>query len=278
MSRQPQLTSLDLWGKYERLCTQLLRDALPALANRSASEDEPALNRALFVAIEDITHKLQQSDEQVPVLIYEGRNPPDPGDSEQTERERKIPDFCWAYYDQYAGRGDFRMSFVVECKRLTQPPGAYTRKYVKSGIARFINVEHSYGHGMASGAMVGYLQEIALDDSLTRVIAVAAEDAIPPLTLGRRDGEASAEFDHDLDRSFPKSPFRLIHIWARIGTWTSHQRRAGALKADEVEEIVAGIMIAIDAEDDQLSPGATPGTRGRRHWPKKEDTCCRDER
>ena len=89
---------------------------------------------------------------------------------------------------------------------------------MKSGIARFINVEHSYGHGLAS-AMVGYLQEIALDDALARVSAVAAGDGVPPLTARRRDGEASAEFDHNLDRSFPRSPFRLIHIWGRIGTW-----------------------------------------------------------
>ncbi len=157
----------------------------------------------------------------MPALVYEGRNPPDPADSEQTERERKIPDFYWAYYDQYADRGDFRKSFDVECKRLTQPPSVYTRRYVKLGIARFINVEHSYGHGMASGAMVGYLQEIALDSALARVNAVAVGDAIPPLILRGRDSEASAELDQNLDRSFPRSPFRLIHIWARIGDWPS---------------------------------------------------------
>ena len=221
MSRQPQLTSLDLWGKHERLCTQLLRDALATLAHHSSSLAEPVLNRALFLAIEDVTYELQGNGEQLPVLVYEARNPPDPADSEQTERERKIPDFYWAYYDQYADRSEFRKSFVVECKRLTQSPDHYTREYVKSGIARFINVEHSYGQGMASGAMVGYLQEIGLDDALARVNAVSDGEGIPQLTPRRRDAEASAEFDHNLDRSFPLSPFRLIHIWGRIGTWPS---------------------------------------------------------
>ena len=219
MSDQPQLTSLDLWGKHERLCTQLLRDALAALADHSSSVDELVLNRALFLAIEDVTYDLQVRGEQLPALVHEGRNTPDLAESEQIERERKIPDFYWAYYDQYADRDDYRKSFVVECKRLTEPPHVYAREYVKSGIARFINVEHSYGRGMASGAMVGYLQEIALDDALTRVNAVAAGDAISPLTSRGRDGEAIAELDHNLDRSFPRSPFRLIHIWARIGTW-----------------------------------------------------------
>ena len=166
--------------------------------------DELVLNRALFLAIEDVTYDLEVRGEQLPALVYEGRNTPDLAESEQTERERKIPDFYWAYYDQYADRGDFRKSFVVECKRLTQPPDVYAREYVKSGIARFINVEHSYGHGMASGAMVGYLQEIALDDALARINVIAAGDAIPPLILRGRDGEASAELESQPEQVIPK--------------------------------------------------------------------------
>ena len=112
---------------------------------------------------------------------------------------------------------DAAKQFVVECKRLTKPWAVYTREYVKSGIARFISAGHGYGKGMPSGAMVGYLQEIALNDALNRVNAVAVSDSIPPLFLQGRDAETSAELAHDLVRPYPEAPFHLMHLWARVG-------------------------------------------------------------
>ena len=64
--------------------------------------------------------------------------------------------------------------------------------------------------------MVGYLQELLLDEALVRVNDVATLDLLPPLHELNRNGEASAEFEQILDRPFPLSPFRLTHIWARV--------------------------------------------------------------
>ena len=130
----------------------------------------------------------------------------------------KIPDFYWAYIDPLVDDpDDASKQFVVECKRLTNPSVHYMREYVDSGIARFINLGHGYGMGMKSGAIAGYLQDVLLDDALVRVNDVVQGNAIPSLVQTHRRGERGAEFEHIVVRSFPESPFRLIHIWGRIG-------------------------------------------------------------
>ena len=70
---------------------------------------------------------------------------------------------------------------------------------------------------MKSGAMVGYLQEVSLDQALSGVNSVANGDSITALSVSERTGEACAECHHDLFRSIPVSPFHLTHMWARIG-------------------------------------------------------------
>ena len=218
MSLQPRLSSTDLWGDHERICMELLRQALATLADQSPDENENDLNRCLYRAIIRASHQAAQSGEHLPPVVPEGRNPPAASDSERAEREFKIPDFYWAYIDPLADNPDDACKqFVVECKRLTNLGAAYMREYVKSGIARFIRVGHGYGKGMKSGAMVGYLQEVLLNDALAGVNAVAVGDSIQPLVIRNRNGETDAELDHDLVRPFPVSPFRLIHIWGRIG-------------------------------------------------------------
>ena len=218
MTQRPQLSSIDFWGDHDRLCKQLLRDALAALEDSSIDADENDLNRLLYRAIIRVSQKAEQGGEHIPVVVPEGRNPPAASDQERAGREFKIPDFYWAYIDPLANDpNDAAKQFVVECKRLTTPTARYTREYVRSGIARFINLGHGYGMGMKSGAMVGYLQGIFLDDALARVNGTAAGDAIAILTVRTRDGEKGAEFDHDVDRPIPVSPYHLTHIWTRLG-------------------------------------------------------------
>ena len=65
--------------------------------------------------------------------------------------------------------------------------------------------------------MVGYLQEVFLDDVLARVNGVANGDAIQVLAVIRRHGEKGAELGHQVTRPIPVSPFHLTHIWTRIG-------------------------------------------------------------
>ena len=219
MSQRPLLSSIDFWSDHERLCKELLWTALQVLDDTPIDADENDLNRLLYRAIIRVSHSAAQGGNHIPAVVPEGRNPPAASDQERAEREFKIPDFYWAYVDPLAiDPDDASKQFVVECKRLTNPLSRYTREYVRSGVARFINLGHGYGKGMPSGAMVGYLQEILLVDALAGVNRVAAKDAIAVLTVRHRDGEKGAEFGHDVIRLFPVSPFHLTHIWARIGS------------------------------------------------------------
>ena len=220
MTGRPRLSSLGLWAAHERRCVDLLRAALTLLASDPGGESEPDLNRSLYRAIVRASHAAGQDESPPPPLVVpEGRNPPAASDEERAEREYKIPDFSWGYVDDLAeDPAAADKHFVVECKRLTQATSSwvYTEKYVRAGIARFISLGHGYGFGMASGAMVGYLQHIQLDDALTQVNAYAEADSIPPLSLNERDGDDRAELDHQLTRSFPESPFHLRHLWIRV--------------------------------------------------------------
>jgi hypothetical protein len=220
MSARPRLSSLDLWAAHERRCIELLRAGLSLLAADPGGESEPDLNRRLYRAIVRASHAAAGAgDAPPPVVVPEGRNPPAVSDRERAEREFKIPDFYWAYIDDLApDPAAAAKQFVVECKRLTlaSKDWVYTEEYVRSGIARFISLGHGYGMDMASGAMVGYLQEIRLDDALAEVNAHAHADSIPPLSLNARSGEDSADLDHHLTRSFPESPFHLLHLWVRV--------------------------------------------------------------
>ena len=219
MSNQPQLSSIDLWSDHERICKELLWEALATMDDKPGDADETALNRHLYRAIIRVSYWATQNGEHIAPVVPEGRNPPAASDEERAEREFKRPDFYWAYIDPLANDpDDASKQFVVECKRLTNPIARYTREYVKSGIARFINVGHGYGKGMKSGAMVGYLQEVPLDEALVGVNSVASGDSIKALAVSNRTGEARAEFHHDLVRTIPTTPFHLTHAWARIGT------------------------------------------------------------
>jgi hypothetical protein len=219
MSDRPLLTSLDLWGAHERCCLGLLRAALALLAAESTGEAEVDLNRDLYRAIVRVSHAAAAAGDPPPLVVPEGRNPPVASDHERAAREFKIPDFYWAYIDDLvADPADAARQFVVECKRLTaaSEDWVYTEQYVRSGIARFMTLGHGYGMGTPSGAMVGYVQRISLDDALDEVNGYAAVVSIPQLSANGRSAEESAEFEHSLSRSFRESPFRLMHLWVRV--------------------------------------------------------------
>jgi len=228
MSAAPPLTSLGLWTAFESRCTQLLRDALTEVAAEPDGQSEDDLNRGLYKAIIRASHRIaQQGEAQPPVVVPEGRNPPASTDEERAAREHKIPDLYWAYIDPLVeDPNDAAQQFVVECKRLTKRSRnwTYTSEYVDSGVVRFVTIEHSYGKGMPSGAMVGYVQDIAIDDALREVNARTANHSIAPLVLNARAGDAEADLGHDLVRSFAQSPFHLTHVWARIATATRRAR------------------------------------------------------
>ena len=146
MNNQPRLSSAALWKNHERICLNLLQEALSTLVDEPTDEKETDLNRSLFRAIIRASYEAERRGEHIPMVVLEGRNPPDLSDLERAERESKIPDLYWGYIDPLAADpNEAAKYFVVECKRLTEPRAWYTTEYVKSGIVRFVTVGHGYG-------------------------------------------------------------------------------------------------------------------------------------
>jgi hypothetical protein len=219
------LGSLDLWTTHVERCTAVLRRALELLADEPLPSplNEVALNRALYFCILTAQRELA-AEGRAPLapVIPEGHNPPAADDMQRTRRENKIPDFQWGLTDDQVA--DVRRSarhFVVECKCIMQPRRAdwiYTEQYVAGGVRRFVTVDHGYGMDAPSGAMVGYVQAIGLDDLLTEVGRHVASEGLPPFTELSRLGESYVELTHRLSRTFGESPFELAHLWRRLSS------------------------------------------------------------
>lgn len=218
MSERPSLTSMDLWERHQSRCMQLLRDALVSLATGPADEGEVELNRRLYQSIVAAEHAeaIRSGGQQLSVVVPEGHNPPVGSDAERVAREHKVPDFYWAYIDHLSPvPKDAARQFAVECKRLTAASKSwdYADQYVEAGVRRFITVEHAYGKEASSGAMVGYLQAMTVQEALEAVNASASARKIPTLTLRQQTTSGPVELDHELARPFPISPFSLLHFW-----------------------------------------------------------------
>jgi hypothetical protein len=218
MSDPARLTSIDLWERHEQRCMQLLRDALALLEDGPLDEREPDLNRRLYLSIIAAhARAAREGEEHLATVVLEGHNPPVASDAERAAREHKIPDLYWAYVDHLAQPEGAAHQFVVECKRLTKATRSwnYTEQYVHAGVLRFVAIEHAYGKDAPSGAMVGYLQAMDVDQALTEINANANANGIAELTIRQRPADAPVELDHQLERPFPDSPFLLMHLWRR---------------------------------------------------------------
>ncbi len=220
MNGRPLLTSIDLWGNHERRCLRILRDALELLEPPGDNEREVDINRRLYFCLVRASHAIAAggSGETLPAPVPEARNAPSATDEERATREHKIPDFQWGYIDHLASNpAAAARQFVVECKRLTvaSKNWVYTEQYVQAGIARFVSPEHAYGKDTPSGAMVGYLQTMQLDQALDEVNRCAVAERLAELALTSQNSARRIELEHALDRTFAETPFRLVHLWLR---------------------------------------------------------------
>jgi hypothetical protein len=221
VTEAPRFSRLDLWGRFERRCVDIVTAALLDLAAESGLPvNEDLLNRRLYFCMrQEVLRRARVRGIPEELPTYEGRNPPSPTDPERATREFKRPDFYWELVDPYESDDDAATkTFVVECKRLTplrDKRWVHTTQYVASGVLRFIEVAHGYGMHAPSGVMVGYLQGLETDDALREVNVAAAGHNVPPIV---RDGEAEhpAVLAHVLPRAFPVDPYRLGHLWIAV--------------------------------------------------------------
>jgi hypothetical protein len=213
----PRLASLRLWLKRETACVSILERALLLLRDsESLPQAETDLNRLFYFCLLRASRELHPETELAPTP--ECNNQPDPDDEARARREQKRPDFQWIYLDRYeADPQRSSKQFVVECKRLGNPPRAdwvLNLNYVNHGIMRFRDPAWAYAKRFPSGAMVGYWQSMDAGQVLEEINQESHKNSLPDLLLtgGWAIGSAS-NLEHTFDRPFEISPFRLRHLW-----------------------------------------------------------------
>ncbi len=218
----PRIRSGRLWQNRETKCLAIIARALDLFRQRdSFPESEIQLNREFYFCLIAASQALYPDDEVAPVL--ECCNQPDPEDGARARREQKRPDFQWIYLDRYETDPQRRSKqFVVECKRLGDPPRAdwvLNLNYIEHGIARFRHPDWAYAKRAESGAMIGYIQTMTPPEILVAVNAECRSNSLPDLNLvdpwviG-----GTTRLDHSFDRSFEISPIRLHHFWIDVRT------------------------------------------------------------
>ncbi len=206
-----------MWAAREAKCLSIIERALLLLRQiPDLPKTEIELNRHFYFCLLRASRDLYPDDEIAP--ISECTNQPDPDDEARAQREQKRPDFQWVYLDRYEPDPErSSKQFVVECKRL----GAALRSdwvlnlnYVDHGIDRFRNPEWAYAKRSRSGAMIGYWQSMEMHEVLGEVNRCCRDRHLPdlaPAAVAKLDN--TRRFEHDLDRTFEVSRFKLHHVW-----------------------------------------------------------------
>jgi hypothetical protein len=223
-----RFSDLPLWERYEERIRRLFIEALALLRQeldaaqgvRAQSEDD--LNRRLYICLAKANFEACNSTQEYLVSLpaYEARNQPSLYDEQHSAHENKRPDFQCKYYNRLAK--DFRDSekvFTIECKRLGDSGSSswkLNRNYIEHGARRFAVVSFAYGKGHSSGAMIGYVQSLELQDILDEVNEALVSDGLPELAppVWRLGGVT--ELSHQFVRPFPHSPFTLLHLWTDL--------------------------------------------------------------
>lgn len=197
---------------------------------------EDKISRALFRCLKLSQNNLREMGLGLMGILHPQLPiPPNPNVSFE-EHEGNIPDFSWQIFDnalinKHVSQGEIShlpldYYFHIECKRLgspTSPKWKLNKNYVKNGIVRFVSEEHRYGQHSGSGAMIGYIEDLPSVEILKQVNAeieqikqtLHSKIKISLLSLSTNgwQDKSTSHLCHQLERSFPISPFTLWHFW-----------------------------------------------------------------
>jgi hypothetical protein len=187
---------------------------------RLPAAEEPINLELYWLALKVHQELLNSKPGNLPFTITpDSTNQPEPDDSARSRRMKKKPDFCCIMKNAQAE--DFRLSqvnYYLECKRLGEAEGKWVlnQNYSEHGMARFMRADWGYGKGCASGAMIGYVQNMEPDDVLGQVNTHATARSIPSLTRAATGWVArnvTRISQSRLTREFDTNPIQLRHFW-----------------------------------------------------------------
>lgn len=216
----------ELWRNWERRILEVLIVALDMLQKEtSLPNDEDNITPKLYLKMRKANHRLWKSGKgglhNSPV--WEAHNQPSSEEDLDEAYINKQPDIQWEIAD--LSEEDYEKAtrfYAIECKRLGYPPSSswiLNENYVRKGVLRFIKKEFGYGKYTPSGTMVGYIQNMELNDILNEVNSYLKAESLAGIILpfsGWKKNSVS-RLEQCLERNeVPLSPFDLRHLWVDL--------------------------------------------------------------
>ncbi|MEG3899059.1 MULTISPECIES: hypothetical protein [unclassified Microcoleus] len=217
-------TDVDIWGNHEKRVLAIFMLALKMLQQEQELPlQEDQINRKLSFYIRRANKQLSDSNQGLSSpCMYEANIQPDADDIIRSKREHKRPDFQWGICDTNETNPDKMDKFyILEAKRLgspSSPQWILNENYILNGMKRFILAEWGYGKSASSGAMIGYIQNMELDDILKEINNHCSQVTIMVLTLSSEGWRNDvSRLDNQLERTtILPSPFDLRHLWVDL--------------------------------------------------------------
>jgi hypothetical protein len=214
------------WIQFEYDVTKIVAFAINKLVinEKVLPLNEDEINRRLLFYLREANFELLKSSTIYSDLppIYECSNQPiDDKERERKKWENKRPDFQFQKTDIYSTNPkNSTKYYVIECKRLGRPSSndwILNLNYVINGIKRFISDDWRYGQGSPSGLMIGYIQNMEVDEIYYEIADNIKKYSLPSLTVLKGNCDTiKYKYSHLLTRNFELSKFTLNHIWIDI--------------------------------------------------------------
>lgn len=211
MAKPSLFKKRDSWGNHEERVLAIFSLALQKLRDESSlPRKENEISHILLTKVKEARFDLSKKDKSavIPSISFDAQN-----------RLGKKPDFHCEIFDALADDPQKSSKiYHLEAKRLGSQTSRFNKEYVVNGIQRFIKSDYCYGEFVKSGAMIGYVQDMELDDILEQVNDYASKEEITKLSLSSDAwNEDINRLDHQLKRpEVEPNLFDLRHIWVDL--------------------------------------------------------------
>ena len=223
---RPQLSFVvRSWEEQAQFALGLVLLALEQLHSQRRSapafpEDEKEVSKELGLHLDRLVDRNGELNgyPTIPRPNYDGIQGRDADYDESREHEDKRPDIRFIIRDAQDVNGSHK-TLAFECKRLGLSASGHSlnKEYVEKGIVRFCRQSHRYGAYSGWGVMIGYIQSSQHENILRQVNEHIQNNTLADLTLSDAGWQrVSSRLEHQLERPFEISPFRLVHLWVDL--------------------------------------------------------------
>lgn len=215
----------NLWARYEQMVLEVFSLSLQALRSEvNLPIDEDPISAVLALKTREVNFSLNKKGRGLPFPPnWEKPIPPLSRKDLGLGKKKKRPDFTCPFRNHAVQTHEKAyLDYHIECKRLgapTSPNWDLNKNYVLKGIIRFSNSDYGYGQGTASGAMIGYVQNMDLDSILGEVNTCIKRNKklqLPLIDFSQAsfDNQGLANTSQKLKRkTHSPSSFDLRHLW-----------------------------------------------------------------